>query len=139
MMHQFHTTTDWHDFSPFCHVCRRNINHIAIFIAVLYFKAVIRKYRTSLYKRSIWKRNSFSVMNQWTEDVENTLHTGTNHNIVRGTVDISALSDIISNYLAKICFSLRVSIREKAVTLTKCTFDITLPEIESKTFAVNTV
>ena len=139
VMYQFHTTADGHDLSPFRHMCGRNIDYVTVFVAVLNFKTIIRKNSTSLHKRSVWKRNGFSVMDQRTKKIQNALNSGPDHNIVSRTVDVSSLTDVVSKYLTKIGFTLGFSIGEKTVTLTKCAFDITLPEVKTETFMIDTV
>ena len=116
-------------------MCRRNIDYVTVFVAVLNFKTIIRKNSTSLHKRSVWKRNGFSVMDQRTKKIQNALNSGPDHNIVSRTVDVSSLTDVVSKYLTKIGFT----IGEKTVTLTKCAFDITLPEVKTETFMIDTV
>ena len=52
---------------------------------------------------------------------------------------LKMLTDVVSKYLTKIGFTLGFSIGEKTVTLTKCAFDITLPEVKTETFMIDTV
>ena len=78
-------------------------------------------------------------MDQRTKKVQNALNSCPDHNIVSRTVDVSSLTDVVSKYLTKIGFTLGFSIGEKTVTLTKCAFDITLPEVKTETFMIDTV
>ena len=138
-MYQFHTAADRHDLAPFGHMGRRNVDDITVLVAVLHFKTIACKDRTSLYKRSIRERNGLSVPDQRTEKVQKTLHTGSDHDIIGRAVDIPPLSDIVSEHLTEIRLTLRFAVREKTVTLAQRTLDITLPQIEAKAFPVDTV
>ena len=138
-MHKFHTTADRHDLSPFCHVSRGNINNITVFVTVTYIKTIICKDRTSLYKRSVRKRNSLFVMDKRAENIQKTLHAGADDNIIGRAVYISPLADIVGKHLTQIGFSLWLSIGKETFALAKGAFQIALPQIKAKTFMIDTI
>lgn len=72
-----------HDLAPFCHVSRRNIDHIAAFVPVMDIKAVILKDGAACGEGRCRERNGFPFMDQRAEDLEKGLETGTYYNVIR--------------------------------------------------------
>lgn len=85
VIHQLQASGNRHNITPFCHMCRRNINNITVLIPVIYLKSIVMKHSASLYKGRIGKRNSLALLKERAEDVQKTLNTCTDHNILPTT------------------------------------------------------
>ena len=59
-----------HDFAPFCHVGRRNINNSAVLVTVSDLETKIREYGAALNKRGSGKGNGFFVPDQRAENLQ---------------------------------------------------------------------
>ena len=77
-------------------------------------------------------------MNKWAQNLQQTLETGSDHNIVRGTQDIPSLPDVICQSFPEICFALRFSVCQHAFILAESTFHVAAPQIEAEAFFVYT-
>ena len=127
-----------HDLAPFRHVSRRNIDHIAAFVPVMDIKAVILKDGAACGEGRCGERNGFPFMDQRAEDLEKGLETGPYYNVIRGADHISAFPDIVCENLPEIAFALGFAIRKHTVALAEGAFDVTLPQIKTEAFPVNT-
>jgi len=108
-------------------VGRGDINHMGVFISVLYLKAEIRKDGAALDKGGRGKGNSFPVFYKRAENLQKTLYTRSNHNAVRRAENVSPFSYINRKHLTEIRFSLRLSVGEKAGGLPESAFHIPPP------------
>ena len=72
-----------HDFAPFCHVGRRNINNSAVLVTVSDLETKIREYGAALNKRGSGKGNGFFVPDQRAENLQKALDSRANYNIIR--------------------------------------------------------
>ena len=130
-----------HDLAPLGHMRRGNINHIAVFIPIVDFIAVIRKNSTSMDKRRCGKGYLFEIRiyfpDQRAQNLQKTLEAGTYHNVIRGTQNVPALPDISSQRFPEIRLPLGLSVSEHALILAKGAFHITAPQIEAEAFPVN--
>ena len=138
MMDQLQASFYRHDLAPFCHVSRRNIDHIAAFVPIMDIKAVILKDGAACGEGRCRERNGFPFMDQRAEDLEKGLETGPYYNVIRGADHISAFPDIVCENLPEIAFALGLAIRKHTVALAEGAFDVTLPQIKTKAFPVNT-
>ena len=68
--------------------------------------------------------------------LEKTLHAGTYHNIIRGALNIPALSYVISQHLPQILFPLYFAVGQHSLILPQGTFDIPAPKVETEAFSV---
>ena len=101
-------------------------------------KAVILKDGAACGEGRCRERNGFPFMDQRAEDLEKGLETGPNYNVIRGADHISAFPDIVCENLPEIAFALGFAIRKHTVALAEGAFDVTLPQIKTEAFPVNT-
>ena len=77
-------------------------------------------------------------MEQGTEELKKALKSGTNYNIIGRTDHISAFPDIIGENFPEIFFPLGFTVGKHTFILTECAFNVTLPQVKTETFPVNT-
>ena len=111
---------------------------MTVFVTVVDLESIVIENRTSLDERGIGKGNSPTAFQKGAEDVEKTLDSCSDDNIVSTAQNISPFPDIVGQNLTQILFPLRLAIRKKTVILAQCTFYITPPQIEPKAFPVHT-
>ena len=80
-------------------------------------------FRSGIRGQRIWRRG-------W--------RPGPYYNVIRGADHISAFPDIVCENLPEIAFALGFAIRKHTVALAEGAFDVTLPQIKTKAFPVNT-
>ena len=107
---------------------------MTVFVTVVNLESIVIENRTSLDERGIGKGNSPTAFQKGAEDVEKTLDSCSDDNIVSTAQNISPFPDIVGQNLTQILFPLRLAIRKKTVILAQCTFYITPPQIEPKAF-----
>ena len=89
-----------------------------------------------MFKLGILKSNGVCIPDERTQDVEKTLGTCANDDIIRCTDCISFVNDIIAYCFAKLPFTLGFSLGQHSFILTKGTFNISSPQIKVKTVSV---
>ena len=99
-------------------------------------KSIIFKNNSTLFKLGILKSNGVFIPDERTQDVEKTLGTCTNDDIIRRTDRIPFVDDIITYRFAKLPFTLGFSIGQHSFILAKGALNISSPQVKVKTVSV---
>ena len=88
---------------------------------------MIFKNRHSLYKLTVPEKYGSLFMIQWAQNMQKTLYTGTDHDLIRAADHTSGLLNIFRQYFPEFLFPLRFSIRKQSLILTHCALHISPP------------